>query len=87
MAKKFYAQVDADGYPVPGTLMSTTLKAVPVNTVEIPAEDQITSPENVRKANIRYFVRHDRQGNIIPNSLIASIKRPKGLVYEFQPSR
>lgn len=87
MAKKFYAQIDGDGYPIPGTLQSTTLGAVPANTLEIPAQEQLTSPENVRSAKMRYYVRHDKNGNIIPNSLIASIKRPKGLVYEFQPAR
>lgn len=87
MAKKFYTQIDADGYPIPGTLQSTHLVAVPVNTVEIPAAQTLTSPQNIRKVGIRYFVRHDKKGNIIPNSLIASLKRPAGLVYEFQPTR
>lgn len=87
MAKKFYAQKDALGYPVPGTLMSVEASsAIPANTLEIPAENKLTSPPNVRKNAMRYFVRRDKKGNIIPNSLIASIKRPSGLVYEFQPS-
>lgn len=88
MARKYYAQIDKDGYPIPGTLMSIASNyKVPVGTVEIPAADTITVPPNVRKAGIRYFVRHDQTGNIIPNSLIASLKRPSGLVYEFQPSK
>ena len=87
MAKKFYAQVDALGYPIPGTLQSTKYSSVPDGTVEIPAAETLTSPANIREAGIRYFVRHDKAGKIIPNSLIASIKRPAGLVYEFQPTK
>lgn len=88
MAKTFYAQKDALGYPVPGTLMSVkTPSAVPANTLTIPAADTITSPVNIRKNKMRYFVRKDMKGNIIPNSLIASIEKPSGLVYEFQPTR
>jgi hypothetical protein len=88
MANTFYAQKDALGYPVPGTLMSVeTPSAVPANTLVIPAADTLTSPANIRKNGIRYFVRKDKKGNIIPNSLITSIKKPSGLVYEFQPVR
>lgn len=87
MARKYYAQVDKLGYPIPGTLQSTPYGKVPVGTVEIPAQDTITSPPNIRKAGIRYFVRKDQIGNIIPNSLIASLKKPAGLVYEFQPTK
>jgi predicted glycosyltransferase len=88
MAKTFYAQKDALGYPVPGTLMSVeTPSAVPANTLTIPAANTLTSPQNVRKNGMRYFVRKDKSGNIIPNSLIASIKKPSGLVYEFQPTK
>lgn len=86
MARKYYAQIDALGFPIPGTLMSVAAnRPIPVGCIEIPAEDHITSPENVHPGNIRYFVRHDSKGVIIPNSLIQSIKRPQGLVYEFQP--
>lgn len=85
-ARKYYAQVDALGFPIPGTLMSVASnRPIPVDCIEIPAEDTITSPENVHPYNIRYFVRHDSKGVIIPNSLISTIKRPQGLVYEFQP--
>ena len=84
--RKYYAQVDALGFPIPGTLMSVGVNdPIPTGCLEIPAMDHITSPENVHPGEIRYFVRKDAKGQIIPNSLIQSIKRPKGLVYEFQP--
>ena len=86
--KKFYAQKDYLGYPIPGTMQSISPEQpVPVGTLEIPAADTITSPVNIRENGMRYFVRKDRNGNIIPNSLIASIKKPAGLVYEFQPTK
>lgn len=78
MAKKFYAQKDALGYPIPGTMMSTTGE-VPADTLPIPAE----APAEPHPGGLRYFVRRDRKGNIIPNSLIASIKTPAGNVVEF----
>ena len=88
VTKKFYAQKDYLGYPIPGTLMSISPEQpVPVDTIEIPAADTITSPVNIRDNGMRYFVRKDRNGKIIPNSLIASLKKPAGLVYEFQPTK
>lgn len=80
MAKKFYAQKDALGFPIPGTMMSN--ESVPAVSVEIP-----TTTASVYKAHpdkLRYFVRRDKKGNIIPNSLIISLKQPKGDVLEFR---
>lgn len=78
MAKKFYAQKDALGFPIPGTMMSTT-GSVPTSAVEIPSAVEAAP----HPGGLRYFVRRDKKGNIIPNSLIASIKRPAGNVIEF----
>jgi hypothetical protein len=77
---KFYAQKDALGYPIPGTLMSA--EKVPSNSVEIQATDVVSS--KVHPEKLRYFVRKDKKGNIIPNSLIISLKKPTGSVYEFK---
>lgn len=85
MAKKFYAQKDDLGFPIPGTMMSGT--KVPKNLIEIPAENVAAGVgETVVKhpGELRYFVRRDAKGNIIPNSLIVSYKKPAGLVYEFK---
>jgi hypothetical protein len=85
MAKKYYAQKDALGWPIPGTMMSGA--KVPANLLEIPAANvapgagqlAVSHPEK-----LRYFVRKDKKGNIIPNTLIISLKKPEGDVYEFK---
>lgn len=85
MAKKFYAQKDALGWPIPGTMMSGT--KVPANLLEIPAENVAAGQgetEVIHPSKLRYFVRKDNKGNIIPNSLIISLKKPAGNVYEFK---
>lgn len=83
MAKTFYAQKDKLGYPIPGTMMSTnsTVPAV-ANIVTITAADIVSTKKHPEE--LRYFVRKDAVGNIIPNSLIISINKPAGLVYEFK---
>jgi len=85
MAKKFYAQKDALGFPIPGTMMSGA--QVPKNLIEIPAENVTAGVGEAvvpHPGKLRYFVRHDSKGNILPNSLIVSYKKPSGLVYEFK---
>lgn len=83
----YYAQIDLLGYPIPGTLQSTPYSKIPIGTVLIPAANVVPSGGQVvvpHKGGLRYFVRHDKIGKIISNSLIMSIKKPDGLVYEFQ---
>jgi len=85
MAKKFYAQKDALGFPIAGTMMSG--EKVPANLIEIPAQNVVPGAGQVAVAHpgdLRYFVRKDKKGNIIPNSLIISLKKPSGDVYEFK---
>jgi len=85
MAKKFYAQKDALGWPIPGTMMSGS--KVPANLLEIPAADVVAGAGQVvvyHPGKLRYFIRKDKKGNIIPNSLIISLQKPKGDVYEFK---
>jgi hypothetical protein len=80
MAKKFYAQKDALGFPIPGTMMSNS--TIPSVSVEIP-----TTTANTTKPHpegLKYFVRRDSKNQIIPNSLIISKIRPKGNVLEFR---
>jgi hypothetical protein len=83
---KYYAQKDAYGFPIPGTMMGIAAHLpVPVGTFEIPAANHIPTPARKGQGSgLRYFVRHDKKGNIIPNSLVATLKKPTGLVYEFQ---
>lgn len=79
----FYAQEDGNGYPIPGTMMSTEGSIPSVaNIVAIPAQDVVSTKTHPSK--LRYFVRKDISGNIIPNSLIISIDKPSGSVYEFK---
>lgn len=80
MAKKFYAQKDALGFPIPGTMMSNDI--VPANLVEIPTSPAVSYKAHPEK--LRYFVRRDHKNQIIPNSLIISLKEPKGNVLEFR---
>lgn len=86
MARKFYAQKDDLGFPIPGTLMSVTGN-IPQNSVEIPAENTVAGVgQSVvpHPGKLRYFVRRTADGKIIPNSLIVSYQKPSGLVYEFK---
>lgn len=80
----FYAQKDGNGYPIPGTMMSTTDLVAPnvTNIVTIPASDVVST--KTHPSGLRYFVRKDALGNIIPNSLIISTEKPSGSVYEFK---
>lgn len=80
MAKKFYAQKDALGFPIPSTMMAAD--KVPAVSVEIPTTTAVSYQEHPDK--LRYFVRRDRNNQIIPNSLIISLKQPKGNVLEFR---
>jgi hypothetical protein len=85
MAKKFYDQKDALGFPIAGTMMSGT--QVPKNLIEIPAENSTAGEGEVvvkHPGKLRYFVRRDKKGGIIPNSLIVSYEKPVGAVYEFK---
>lgn len=80
MAKKFYAQKDALGFPIPGTMMSNSI--VPSVSIEIPTTT--ASPSKAHPEGLRYFVRRDKKNQIIPNSLIISKNTPKGNVLEFR---
>jgi hypothetical protein len=88
MAKKFYAQKDALGFPIPGTMMSVTAPAnIPADSILIPAQN-VTAGEGKTVVNqpsgLRYFVRKDANGGIVPNTLTISLKKPQGSVYEFK---
>ena len=56
MAKKFYAQKDALGFPIPGTMMSNEI--VPADLVEIPTSTTVSYKAHPEK--LRYFVRRDK---------------------------
>lgn len=79
MAKKFYAQKDALGFPILGTMMSSTSVPNQKNLIEIKSGLGLGKhPEK-----LKYYVRKDRKGNIIPNSLFTSYhKQPEGLTID-----
>jgi hypothetical protein len=88
MAKKFYAQKDYLGFPIPGTMMSVeSPRNIPADTISIPAQDVTAAEAQVvvnQPSGLRYFVRRDSKGEIIPNTLTISLKKPAGSVYEFK---
>lgn len=83
MAAKYYARLDSLGWPIPGTMMVTS-GDIPVGNVEIPASE--ASSTTMHPQGFRYFVGKDSNGNIIPNSLIVTKKRPNRPCYEFRPA-
>jgi hypothetical protein len=88
MAKKFYAQKDALGFPIPGTMMSVDApRNIPVDSILIPAQN-VTAGGGKSVVNqpsgLRYFVRRDVNGGIVANTLTISLKKPQGSVYEFK---
>ena len=84
---KYFAQKTKDGYPIPSTMMGFKTTPAADTLVEILPQDytalpgQSVSPPD---SGLRYFVRRKADGSIIPNSLITSLKKPAGLVYEFK---
>lgn len=65
MSKKFYAQTDALGFPIPGTMMSAETVPAVDNILEITKE--MTLP--VHPTGLQYYIRLDEKGNILPNSV------------------
>jgi hypothetical protein len=82
----FYAQKDLNGYPIPGTMMSTN-GAVPTaaNIITIAAQD--VSSTTTHPSGLVFFVGKDINGNIIPNSLVITKEKPKNRdTYEHKKS-
>ncbi len=74
---KYYAQKDALGFPIPGTMMGTTGK-VPADSLEISSNTVLpTHPDG-----LKYVVRVNKKGAIIPNSLVAVLTVPKGNILD-----
>ena len=65
MSKKFYAQTDALGFPIPGVMMSAPEVPVQDNILEITKEMHLP----VHPGGLKYYIRLDEKGNILPNSL------------------
>jgi hypothetical protein len=65
MAKKFYAQKDALGFPIAGVMMSADKVPAQSNIIEITKE--MTLPAH--PSGLKYYVRLDEKGEILANSL------------------
>lgn len=65
MAKKFYAQTDSLGFPIPGIMMSGDKVPVQDNIIEITKEMTLGEHPN----GFNYYIRLDEKGDILPNSL------------------
>lgn len=76
MAKKYYAQKDYLGFPIPGTMMSGTIVPTASNIIEISLDRAITLFTKPHPKKLRYFVSVDKNGNIVPNSLVAALHHP-----------
>lgn len=76
MSKKFYAQKDALGFPIPGTMMSGSVVPKQANIIEISLDSNITHFDKPHPKGLRYFVSVDKHGNIVPNSLVEAFKYP-----------
>jgi len=68
MAKKFYAQKDALGFPILGTMMSASSVPNQKNLIEIKSGLGL----GAHPQKFKYYVRKDKAGNILPNSLFTS---------------
>lgn len=64
--------------------------SIPLGMIEIPAANVTAGGQQVEVPHpdgLRFFVRKDSSGNILPNSLIATRKRPAGDLFEFKVLR
>lgn len=88
MAKKFYAQTDALGFPIPGTMMSASEVPAVDNILEITTEMHLPA----HPGGLFYYIRLDEKGAILPNSLfihygpleetdIVSLQQPNAPVF------
>ena len=76
MSKKFYAQKDTLGFPIPGTMMSGSVVPKAKNIIEISLYNDVTHFDKPHPKGLRYFVTVDKQGKIVPNSLVAALHNP-----------
>lgn len=76
MSKKFYAQKDTLGFPIPGTMMSGSVVPKAKNIIEISLYNDVTHFDKPHPKGLRYFVTVDKQGKIVPNTLVATLHHP-----------
>lgn len=77
---KFYAQKDALGFPIPGTMMAAAKVPAVSNVIEISTQSGVTVFKGPHPEGLRYYVRVDNSGRIIPNTLLSGLIVPEGAV-------
>jgi hypothetical protein len=90
--KLYYAKKDKNGFPIPGTMMGYDKDPCKDDLVLIESHDTMlgvdangnTIEQCFHPEHLRYFVRLDCDGHILPNSLFSSLKHPGGSVAEFK---
>jgi hypothetical protein len=82
--QKFFAQKDYKGFPIPSTMMGFEKTPIAKNLVEVPAVTATGVTQVVHPNKLRYFVRVDKLGKIIPNSLFTSSESQGSGVIEFK---
>jgi hypothetical protein len=66
---KYYAQKDAIGFPIVGTMMGGITIPKQKNLIEIKSNMALAA----HPKKVKYYVRKDKAGNILPNSLFISL--------------
>ena len=87
MSRNFYCQKDSLGFPIPGTMMFTTDAPIPANTYTVLPQTYtpgVYQQERIHTGGLRYFVRKEPNGDIIPNTLFISTTQPRGLWWELK---
>jgi hypothetical protein len=79
---KYYAQKDALGFPIPGTMMATT-GIVPEDSMEISIDTVLP----IHPDGLKYIVRLNKKDEIIPNSLVIVLDLPKGNILDLTATR
>ena len=89
---QYWAKKDANGFPIPGTMMGRTsnpckcdlVRIYPTDTFIGDNGDGTETVQAYHPNKLRYFVHINCDGEVIPNSLFISLKHPGGNVAEFK---
>ena len=84
VCKKYYAQKDKYGFPIPGTMegFHKPYPSLKRGLFELKNFEYTPTPCECREYHpegLRFFVKVDKNGNIIANSLFAARKKPLGV--------
>ncbi len=88
----YYAKKDANGFPIPGTMIGYKHDPCKCDLALIQPFDTFigsdgnghTIVQSYHPKKLRYFVHVNCEGQVVPNSLFISLKHPGGSVAEFK---